>query len=161
MLAAALAVALPLAGCGSGGFQPMYGSQLGGGTRMASVDIAPVPGRVGQRIRNELLFERSATGEAQMTKRLEIKITDSVLTQFVQESGESTGQAYQIEASYRLIDLSTQKVEFEGRSLGRTNYERFASPYSNVRAREDAENRAAVTIANDIRTRLAAHLSRG
>ena len=100
--------------------------------------------------------------EAQANKRLEVKITESVLTQFVQQStANSTGQVYQIEANYRLIDLDSKKVEFEGRSLGRTNFERFASVYSNVRAREDAENRAAQSIANDIRTRLAAHLSRG
>ena len=39
------------------------------------------------------------------------------------------------------------------------NPERFQSIYSNVRAREDAENRAASTVADDLKTRLAAYLS--
>ena len=58
----AFALALGLAtvaltGCGanSGGFTPLYGP-TGGQTydqRLAAVDIANIPGRVGQRIRNE------------------------------------------------------------------------------------------------------------
>jgi LPS-assembly lipoprotein len=161
----AAVLALPVAGCGSGGFQPLYGSGAGAASaseKLSAVEFAPIPGRVGQRIRNELVFDRSAvepTGKA--NKRLEVKLTESVLTSFVSVDGNSTGQIFQIEASYRLIDATTQKVEFEGRSLGRTNFDRFESIYANVRAREDAENRAASTIAADIRTRLTAHLSRG
>jgi len=56
----ALAVgALALAGCG---FQPLYGSNTttANGTRlseaMASVEVTPIPGRVGQKVRNELIF---------------------------------------------------------------------------------------------------------
>jgi LPS-assembly lipoprotein len=49
---------------------------------------------------------------------------------------------------------------FQGASHSRAPYERFESPYSNVRAREDAENRAARTISDDLKTRLAAYLSR-
>ena len=47
----------------------------------------------------------------------------------------------------------------EGTSHARAGFERFDSIYSNVRAREDAENRAARTIADDLKTRLAAYLS--
>ena len=46
-----------------------------------------------------------------------------------------------------------------GSSHGRAGFERFQSIYSNVRAREDAENRAARTIADDLKTRLAIYLS--
>ena len=47
----------------------------------------------------------------------------------------------------------------QGTSHARAGFERFQSIYSNVRAREDAENRAARTIADDLKTRLAAYLS--
>lgn len=160
-----VALSTTLTACGSGGFQPLYAT---GGTGpnadagFASIEFAPIPGRVGQRIRNELIFERNAHGPEQgADKRLEVKITESVLTTLVTISGNSTGQVYQLEANYRLVDTKTQKVLFEGRSLGRASFERNESVYSNIRAREDAENRAARTIASDIRTRLAAQLSRG
>jgi LPS-assembly lipoprotein len=38
-------------------------------------------------------------------------------------------------------------------------FERFESVYSNVRARKEAEDRAATTVAEDLRSRLAAYLS--
>jgi LPS-assembly lipoprotein len=151
-----------LAGCGSGGFQPLYAT--GGGAavqKIAELDIAPVPGRVGQRVRNELIFDRSASGDTRPpTKRLDIRLTESLLTTLVQLDGNSTGQTYQIEAVYRIVDLATSRPEYEGRSIARANFERFESIYSNVRAREDAENRAARTIAGEIKTRVAVHLSR-
>lgn len=162
----ALVVALSagLAGCGAGGFQPLYATGPSGQSaneKFAAVDFATIPGRIGQRIRNELVFDRSAAGAAQPARhRLEVKISDSLITALAKIDGNSTSQIYQIEANFRLIDLQTQKVVFEGRSLGRTNFDRFESVYSNVRAREDAENRAAATISADIRTRLAAYLSR-
>jgi LPS-assembly lipoprotein len=128
---------------------------------LAEVDIAPIPGRVGQRVRNDLVFDRSAAGDARApSKRLEVKLTESLLTTLVQADGNSTGQTYQVEAVYRIVNTATNQPEYEGRSIARANFERFESVYANVRGREDAENRAAQTIANDIKTRLAVHLSR-
>jgi LPS-assembly lipoprotein len=158
-----LGSALALAGCGSSGFQPLYATGASGpvSARLAELDIAPIPGRVGQRIRNELVFDRSSAGEARApSKRLEVKLTESMLTTLVQADGNSTGQTYQVEAVFRIVDSATQKPEYEGRSIARANFERFESVYANVRGKEDAENRAAQTIANDIKTRVAVHLSR-
>jgi LPS-assembly lipoprotein len=164
--AVALSVStLSLAACaGDGtGFKPLYGA-TGGQTydqRLAKVDVAPVPGRVGQRIRNELVFERS-TGSQSIDPelRLDIIITETLLTTLVNAAGASSSQVYQLEARYQLIDLKTKKSVLDGRSLGRGSFDRFASIYSNIRGREDAENRVAKSIADDIRTRLLAHLSR-
>ena len=160
----AVAMGTLLVGCGGGGFSPLHGPTASGasmGERFAAVDFATIPGRVGQRIRNELVFEKSAGGSAASapTHRLEVKVVDSVATTLVKINGDSQGQVYQLEASYRLVDLKTNKAVFEGRSLARAGFERFESIYSNVRAREDSENRAASNIAVDIRTRLSAYLS--
>ena len=64
LLAALALLALGLAGCG---LQPLYGSTASGSRLaavMSSVDVAPVPGRVGQRVRNELIFENTGGSEA-------------------------------------------------------------------------------------------------
>ena len=67
MLALAAAVGPALSGCG---FQPLYGSgtTAANGARlseaMTSVDITPIPGRVGQKVRNELIFANTGGGEA-------------------------------------------------------------------------------------------------
>ena len=47
----------------------------------------------------------------------------------------------------------------EGRSYGRAGFERVTSVFANVRAREDAENRAAKTVGEELRTRLLAYLA--
>jgi LPS-assembly lipoprotein len=164
------AVALGLAALGlgacagdGGGLKPLYGA-TGGQTydqRLARVDIAPVPGRVGQRIRNELVFERSTGNQSTGSDlRLDIVLTESVLTTLVSATGTSSSQVYQLEARYQLVDTKTKKSVLDGRSLGRGSFDRFASIYSNIRGREDAENRVSKSIAEDIRTRLLAYLSR-
>ena len=166
MLAASLgvaAIALSACGASSGGFHPLYGTD-GGKTydqRLATVEIANIPGRVGQRIRNELVFERSTGAEAvNPERRLDVIITETLLTTLVNSTGASSSQVYQLEARYQLIDLKTKKKIFEGRSLGRGSFDRFDSIYSNVRARQDAENRVSKSVSDEIRERLLAFLSR-
>jgi LPS-assembly lipoprotein len=160
-------VSVTAAACGSGGFQPLYGPSSAGGpgtaAKLAEVDIAPIPGRVGQRLRNELVFDASGTHAQRPNaprQRFEIVLKESVLSSLVNSKGESFSQIYQVEANFRLIDTATQKVVFEGRSNGRAAFERYESPYANVRAREDAENRVAKSLADEIKTRLATYLSR-
>jgi len=151
-----------LMGC-EGGFRPLYGvtpSGVGVQERMAQVEVAPIPGRVGQRIRNEVIFQ-STGGELPLppTHRLEVAIKETVISTLVKIDGSSLGQIYAIEATFRMVRINDKKVVLEGTSHARAAFERFQSIYSNVRAREDAENRAARTIADDLKTRLATYLS--
>ena len=47
---------MALAGCGGSGFQPLYGTTASGRQMtevLSHVDVSTIPGRVGQRIRNE------------------------------------------------------------------------------------------------------------
>jgi LPS-assembly lipoprotein len=163
MAVAASAILLSACGGEAGGFKPLYGATGGESydQRLARVEIGPISGRVGQRIRNELVFQRSTGNQAISPElRLDIILTESLLTTLVNSAGASSSQVYQLEARYQLVDLKTKKSVLDGRSLGRGNFDRFVSVYSNVRGREDAENRVAKSIAEDIRTRLLAHLSR-
>jgi LPS-assembly lipoprotein len=161
-LALMLGAAPGLAAC-SGGFQPLYGptaSGVGLQERLAQLDVAAIPGRVGQRIRNELIFHASGGGElAPPTHRLEVSITESVISTLVKPDGDALGQTYSLQANFKLIEIKTKKVVLTGTSYGRAGFERFQSIYSNVRARDDAENRAARTVAEDLKTRVAIYLS--
>ena len=100
-----------------------------------------------------------SSGDA-LQHRLEIALKESLTSALVRVDGEAASQIYAIEASFRLIDVNNKQVIFQGTSIARAGFERFSSVYSNVRAREDAENRAAKVIAEDIKTRLATYLSR-
>ena len=161
-LLAALAVtaAISLAGCG---IQPLYGTTAGGSrlaAAMAGVDVTPIPGRVGQRVRNELIFENTGgSGQAGSTYKLDIVVKESVINELVQISGDAKGQVYQLDATFKLIG-NDGRVVLEGKATSRAAYERFETIFSNVRARYDAENRAARTVAESIKVRIAAYLSK-
>jgi LPS-assembly lipoprotein len=158
------AAAPVLAACGSSGFRPLYGSsELGGGNldaKFAQLDIAPMPGRVGQRIRNELLFQTNGgTAPAAPQYRLEVALKEAVTATLVRSDGDAIGSVYNIDAAFRLIRVADKSVVLQGTSYGRAGFERFSSAFANVRAREEAENRAASTVGQELKTRLAAYLS--
>ena len=160
-LLAALAVtaAISLAGCG---IQPLYGTTAGGSrlaAAMAGVDITPIPGRVGQRVRNELIFENTGgSGQTGTTYKLDIVIKESLTNELVEISGDAKSQVYELDATFKLIS-NDGRVVLEGKATSRAPYERFETIFSNVRARYDAENRAARTVAESIKVRIAAYLS--
>lgn len=164
----ALVLAGGLAACGDSGFRPLYGQSSMGGyvpERMKQVDFAPIPGRVGQRVRNDLIFHATGGGNALPPEyRFEVVLQENLTSTLVNalgdKGGQSSGAVYSVQASFRLIDSKSKQVVFQGASHARAPFERFESIYSNVRAREDAENRVARTIAEDLKTRLAAYLSR-
>ncbi len=143
--------------------QPLYGSTPGGARLkdvMAGIDITPIPGRVGQRLRNELIFTTTGGGRpAESRYRLDISIRESLTKTLVSTTGDARGEIYLLEARYKLISVSDKKVLLEGKGVGRAAYDRFDPIFANVRARRDAENRAARTVAETIRTGVAGYLS--
>ncbi len=163
VLVAALA-AVVLSACSEGaGFRPLYATAPGGigvNEKLNQIDIPTIPSRVGQRVRNELIFENNGgalpTGAVY---RLEVVIREALASTLVRSDGESAAQIYSLDAQFKLIRIADKKVVLNGVSYGRAGFERFNQIYSNVRAREDAENRAARTVAMDLRARLAAFLA--
>jgi LPS-assembly lipoprotein len=164
----ALAVSSVLSACGDSGFRPLYAQTASGDyvpERMKEVDFAPIPGRVGQRIRNGLIFEATGGGNpAPPQYRFEVVLQENLTATLVSVTGDNAGRpsgaVYSVQASFRLIDNKSKKVVFQGASHARAPFERFESIYSNVRAQKDAEDRVARTISEDLKTRLAAYLSR-
>jgi len=154
-------------GCADGtGFRPLYGSAAVGGAnvseKLAAVDIAPIPGRVGQRLRNEFIYEATGGGAPLPPEyRLEVAIRESVTSTLVKLDGNARGQVYNLDAAFKLIRIADKSVVMEGKSYGRAGFERVTSIFANVRAREDAENRAAKTVGEELRTRLLAYLAQG
>lgn len=153
-----------LAACGDTSFRPMYGSVGANGQttdqKLAQVDIATIPGRVGQQLRNEFIYQSTAGGDPlEPAYRLEVAIRESVSSTLVIITGEARGQVYNLDASFKLVRIADSQVVLEGKSHARAGFERFKSVFSNVRARQEAEDRAAKTIGEELKTRVAAYLS--
>lgn len=161
----ALLTAPLLTACG-GGFQPLYGPSLGGGGSvggtMAAVDVGLIPGRVGQVVRNELVFKTTGGAEPEPPKyRLEIAMRQSAQNLLVTLAGESTGLMYGLDADFSLVRIEDNQVLLTAKAQSRAAYQKVESVYANVRARRDAEDRAARILADSIRTRVAAFISSG
>lgn len=154
-------ISVVASGC-TGGFQPMYASYEYGGAsaNLAAVDIQSIPGRAGQRIRNELLFQAtSGSAPVEQRYRLEVAVREYTTSNLVVSSGTARSETANLDATFRLVDLSTGKPVLTGESYGRAAFERFDANYANVRAQRDAVNRAASNVARDIRSRLEAFLA--
>jgi LPS-assembly lipoprotein len=161
--AAAVAVLAGLVTLGGCGWQPLYGPTASGAQLedvMRTVEISTIPGRVGQRVRNELIFKTTGGGEADIPKyRLDIAIRESVLNTLVEATGDPTGQIYQIYTQFKLVRLTDNQVVLQGNNNARAAYDKADSVFADIRAKRDAEDRAARTIAEAIRTRVAAYFS--
>lgn len=163
-LTAAAALLIGVASLGACGWQPLYGPTASGAQLedvMRTVDISVIPGRVGQRVRNELIFKTTGGGEAadQTQYRLDIALRESVLNTLVDETGDPKSQVYQVYTQFRLIRVTDNQVVLEGTSNARAAYDKVDSVFADIRAKRDAEDRAARTIAEAIRTRLASYFS--
>jgi LPS-assembly lipoprotein len=164
-LLACAAASVLVAGCGDSGFRPMYASSAITGApdvneRLAELDIAPIPGRVGQRLRNELVYQATGGGNAkEPVYRLEVVIRESLTPTLVQQDGNSSGSVYNLSTTFRLIRIADRSVALQGESNGRVAFQRFDSVFANVRARQDAEDRAAKTVGDELKGRIAAYLS--
>lgn len=158
MTGAALLVAPFVSAC-----QPLYGSTQSGARLkdvMAGLKITEVPGRVGQRVRNELIFTSTGGGRpADYQYRLDISVRESITNTLVELTGDVQGQQFNLNAEFKLVRLSDSQVVLQGRSAGRAAFDRYDPIFTNTRARIDAENRAARVVADGIRTRIAAFLS--
>lgn len=167
LVLAALLVAPLLSACGDSGFKPLYGEASLGGAhadeRLAKVQVGIIPGRVGQQIRNELIFHATGGGGEVVNPelRLDVAIRESVTSTLVEIDGNSGGQIYNVEAKFQLVRVSDKSVVLTGTSYGRASFERNKSIFSNVRAREDAEDRAAKTVGEDLKARLSAAVAGG
>lgn len=157
--AAASVLSAALAAC-----QPLYGPSASGETvkdLMAQVEINTIPGRVGQQLRNELIFSTTRGGHGLPPRyTLEIAIRESVTDLLVERTGDVGGQVYNLSAEFKLRRNDNGEIVVDGMSHSRAPFDRYEPIFANVRARFDAENRAARDVAENIRTRLAAYLSR-
>lgn len=145
-------------------FKPLYGTtesnqQLD--AVLSGIEIPEIPGRVGQRVRNELIFSFYGGGHPGAPQyKLVLALTESVTSQLVERDGDSRGQFYELKTRFKLYAINNGKDPLiEGVSHAKAAFRDDESVYSNVRARIDAENRAAKTTAQDLRTRIAAFLS--
>lgn len=153
---------LALAACG---FQPLHGPTASGrhlDEVMKTVDISTIPGRVGQRIRNELIFGATGGeryGDVKPEYRLDLVVKEELRNTLVAQTGDPQGRIVEVNVEFKLVRIADNKTIFTGKTAGRAAYDKVESVFADVRAQLDAENRAARTVAENVKLRVAAYLS--
>ena len=168
-LAAGLALALGLAaGCT---VRPLYGelSSTAPGApdaRLASVDIPPVSTRVGQELRNHLIFLFGG-GQGQPASpayRLTLATTVSQSVPATINTGrvnlEPTAGVVTVGATYTLTEAGTGKPIASGTRSVQAPYDIPVQDFAAARAVRDAENRAARELAELLRLVVGQELAR-
>jgi LPS-assembly lipoprotein len=169
-----LTAALGLGGC----LQPLYGNEgpviastgpggqttVSGGAaaEMAAIDILPIDGRVGLKIRNDLIFALTGGGNP-APPRYRLDITVQVISAQVAVIDPFTSrpqlQTAGVEAAYALVEIGKGIPILSGNAFGRATYTRNRQRFSSTRAQRDAEDRAAKVVVEQVRAKLMGHFS--
>ena len=157
---AALLLGLALSGC----IQPLYGSLGTNGDiagELKTIAVNPISGRLGHYVGNELIFGLNGTG-AHVTPKYHLAVTliENVQTPLLDTvSGYPTAANVVVQADYQLLPAGGGEPVTKGRVSALASYDRTSQRFANLRAARDAEIRDAKTIADQIRTRIAAALA--
>ncbi|SON58175.1 hypothetical protein HDIA_4634 [Hartmannibacter diazotrophicus] len=117
--------------------------------------------RVLQRIRNELIFAFTGGGEPAAPKyELNLLLSQREAEIGIQKFEDvPTTRLVSFVATFTLSDLAKQETVISATSFANASYDFSSQRFANIRAKRDAEDRAATAIANNIRTRVAAALA--
>jgi len=167
LAALALAGAALLGGCQ---VRPLYaersapaGAEAAPGTvaALGRIAIERQTDRFGQSLMNELIFAlRGGAALADPVYTLKLIVTQQKTELNIQEREEvPTSNLVAITVSYTLTENVTGRVAAHGTTYDTVTYDFSSQRFANLRAQRDAEDRAAKTIAQEIRLRLAGALA--
>jgi LPS-assembly lipoprotein len=160
-LVAACSLAATLGGCI---FQPMYAQTPLFGTgpslrdALRDVEVADIRGRIGNAIRNDLIFELTGGGGNPVGApyRLTLVADLSSSTPIIDAaSGRPQSSTIFFDVTYKLQDISKDRIVLTEKALARVSIDVTQQRFANARASRDAENRAAKVVAEQIRARIA------
>ena len=172
-----IAAVLALAGLNAACFQPLYatrsvngGVPIGAALSQVQVERIAVPNgtpesRLALEIENALDFElHGGSGLNSPTHKLNVRMStnrSSIITDV--NTGRVMAEITGIDAAFTLMELATGKPVMGGRTFARvsSDYPGQQQRFARMRARLDAEDRAAKVIAENIRTRLASFFVAG
>ncbi len=161
MILRLLLLAFALSGLlGCADYRPLYGQNDTG--HSVSVDLAGIAveeqtTRVGQVVRNDLLSGLGANPTARYSLRLTPVEKIIPISSFSNEL--PSRYRYNVVVAYSLVNLATGKTITSGKSFSNVSYDNIAQqPVSSLAAMNNAIDRAAHEVAQDLRQRIAATL---
>lgn len=154
-----VATGFALSGCG---LRPLY---AGGGdgpvaTTLESVVLAPIPGRVGWLVYNNLQERLHGRGDREPQYRLVVELDDTI-TQFgIRGDRAATRERRTLRARYQLVDLGSGAVLLDATAGSDAGIDIVSSEYATVAAEQSAAERLSEVLADQIVARLALFAAR-
>lgn len=156
----ATVVAVGLSGCG---FKPLYGNGTTSisAKELDSVQVAHLPDREGQMLRT-LLTQRFNPDDRRATPRFELKINlkKSISNLGVRRDATATRANLSMTADFLLVEMHTGKQSYKGQSSITVSYNILDDRFATVAAQQNAIERALLVIADTIKTRVSAFMTR-
>ncbi len=149
-----------LAGCG---FHPLLKQVDDTGVRseLEAIQVTGLNDRVGYLVESSLLNKLNPAGLSAPSRYvLEIRLTQSINALGIQLDNTITRFDLSLDAKFDLRDQSNQEVLYHGTVRRIASYNASTAPYSELTAQQDAQQRAADELGNDIRAQLAIYFSR-
>jgi len=143
-----------LTGCG---FQPLYGTSNGKDVplQLQQIRVAPIPDRIGQKLRNFLLDRLNPKGQpARPLYTLTVLPTISRTNLGIQRDETATRALMQVSASYTLSSVATGQALYSGSERSVNSFNIVDSDFATLSAEKDALDRAAREISDAIRIRI-------
>ena len=151
-----LLLSLALSGC----LQPLYATRGSGSleAELQAIAVDPIPDRLGHYLGNELIFALNGTGTAAPAKyRLLVVARERVQTPLVDTiTGRADSATVLVDVDFRVVPVAGGAAIVSGTAFGVATYDRSTQRFANIRAARDGEIRIAKTLADQIRTRIAA-----
>lgn len=155
-----LALALLLPACG---LQPIYGGGVGNPVveGLASVQVAPMPGRAGWLMANALNDRLSVGGEAPVRYRLDIRLDDRLEGLGLLNDDTIGRERRTLRARYQLVDVATGAIVLDATSGSDAGIDVVSSEYATIAAEQTALERLTVEVADQIVTNISLALRNG
>ena len=148
------------------GFKPMYGTHSEStlsttGSALSQIQIANIPDRNGQILRNTLVDRMNPSGLATNPQyRLEVTdLEESVRDLDITIRSDTTRQQMKLTADMKLIDVVTNEIVLEKDLTARGSYNILESEYTSRVSRQDLRNDLLKKIAIQAERYISLHLS--
>ncbi len=153
---ALLFASLIVSGCS---YRPLYGGGADGkgvAVALSGIAVDEQKNRAGQIVRNNLISSFGSTG-SQYVLRLTPEEKSQQLSAYSAQKLER--HRYNLKVKFELASATSGETLVSGSSFSNVSYDTVEQPIADLRAAENARERAAREVAEDIRLRLAAHFS--
>lgn len=158
LLASVMCVGLLLlAGCTS--FRPLYGKGPNGEgvtSSLAAVAVAEQHTRSAQLVRNELL---NSMGSAPVRFSLKMVSTEKTIDVSTLSASNLHRKRFNLAVHYELVNIASGAVANSGDSFSNVSFDTVRQPVADLQAANNAMERAAQEIGQDLRQRVAAYFA--